>query len=193
MIRWSTDLMIWWSIDPQIWWSDDLMIWRSYDLMIYRPNVLVIYWSTALTGALELSTHDSLGRSPIGEHVWRFTGARTLAPLDLLPLIKNIVFMVFAWSLNISHVRLVTAPAKTIVSSHIINSRHFVPPLLTAGEASAAFSPTWKTQEASPLRFPPLGKRRRKRWPCRPARLRPFRHTARRPRTGGELGIKAGV
>ena len=133
--------MIWWSIDPQIWWSDDLMIWRSYDLMIYRPIVLVTYWSTALTGALELSTHDSLGRSPIGEHVWRFTGARTLAPLDLLPLIKNIVFMVFAWSLNISHVRLVTAPAKTIVSSHIINSRHFVPPLLTAGEASAAFSP----------------------------------------------------
>ena len=37
----------------------------------------------SFTVALELSTHDSMGRSQIGEHVWRVTGARMLASLDL--------------------------------------------------------------------------------------------------------------
>ena len=38
---------------------------------------------TAFTVALELSPYDSMGRCQIGEHVWRVTGARMLAALDL--------------------------------------------------------------------------------------------------------------
>ena len=38
---------------------------------------------TAFTVALELAPYDSMGRCQIGEHVWRVTGARMLAALDL--------------------------------------------------------------------------------------------------------------
>ena len=38
---------------------------------------------TAFTVALELTPYDSMGRCQIGEHVWRVTGARMLAALDL--------------------------------------------------------------------------------------------------------------
>ena len=37
----------------------------------------------SFTEVLELTCHDNLGRSQIGEHVWRVTGARMLSSLDL--------------------------------------------------------------------------------------------------------------
>ena len=38
---------------------------------------------TAFTNALEMDVHDDLGRNQVGEHVWRVSGSRMLASIDI--------------------------------------------------------------------------------------------------------------